>query len=84
MATPARYGKGTENKFLITGVVQSANKKVEKMSYSEIYCFNCKKVLGRYNSKYYTDDKVGEMLRYSHASHIRDGHQVKIRKVNSQ
>ncbi len=52
------------------------------MEYSEIYCFNCKKVLGRYNTKYYTEDKVGELLRYSHFAHVRDGHQIKIRKVN--
>ena len=50
------------------------------MEFREIYCNNCKKILGRYNIKFYSDDKIGEILNTSHVSHIRSGHQVTIRK----
>lgn len=50
------------------------------MEFKEVYCVNCKKVLGRYNVKYYHDDKIGELLNTAHSTHIRNGHQVNIRK----
>ena len=50
------------------------------MEFREIYCSNCKKILGRYNIKFYSDDKIGEILNTNHISHIRNGHQVTIRK----
>ena len=55
------------------------------MEFREIYCSNCKKILGRYNIKFYSDDKIGEILNTNHVSHIRSGHQVTIRKfVNNR
>jgi len=51
-----------------------------KMEFSEIYCNNCKKVLGRYNVKFYTEDKVGELIKTSHAIHVKSGHHLIIRK----
>ncbi|MCY4489945.1 MAG: hypothetical protein OXC46_00605 [Thaumarchaeota archaeon] len=48
--------------------------------FREIYCNNCKKVLGRYNIKFYNDDKIGEVLKTNHVEHVRNGHQVKIRR----
>ena len=50
------------------------------MEFSEVYCSNCKKVLGRYNTKFYTEVKIEELVNLSHATHIRNGHQVSIRK----
>lgn len=50
------------------------------MEFREIYCSNCKKVLGRYNIKFYNDDKIREILNIYHITHIRNGHQVTIRK----
>jgi hypothetical protein len=50
------------------------------MEFREIYCSNCKKILGRYNIKFYSDDKIGEIVNIHHTSHIRSGHQVTIRK----
>ena len=50
------------------------------MEFREVYCLNCKKVLGRYNTKFYSNEKVNELLNTNHVSHIRNGHQVKIRK----
>ena len=51
------------------------------MEFREIYCSNCKKVLGRYNVKFYDDDKIGELLNMHHISHIRSGHQVIVKKL---
>ena len=50
------------------------------MEFREVYCMNCQKILGRYNIKFYNEDKVGELLKTTHSAHIRNGHQVNIRK----
>ncbi len=50
------------------------------MEFSEIYCNNCKKVLGRYNVKFYTENKIGELIKTSHINHVRNGHHLIIRK----
>ncbi len=50
------------------------------MEFREIYCSNCKKVLGRYNIKFYNSDKIEELLKTTHVTHVRNGHQVNIRK----
>ena len=51
------------------------------MSYSEIYCKNCKKVIGRYNKKFYSEDRISELLKTIHVQHVREGHQLEIRIV---
>ena len=50
------------------------------MEFREIYCLNCTKVLGRYNIKFYNDEKVRELLNLTHSTHVRSGHHVTIRK----
>ena len=52
----------------------------DKMEFNEIYCLNCKKVLGHYNTKFYSEDKIGELMNTTYSTHIRNGHQVNIRK----
>jgi hypothetical protein len=51
------------------------------LEFREIYCSDCKKVLGRYNVKYYSDAKIAELLKISHESHIRNGHKIDLRKT---
>ena len=51
------------------------------MEFREIYCTNCKKILGRYNIKFYNEEKIRELLKTTHFTHIRSGHQVNIRKL---
>ncbi len=51
------------------------------MEFREIYCNNCKKVLGRYNMKYYSDDKIGEVIKTSHTIHVREGHEIELRRI---
>ncbi len=50
------------------------------MEFREIYCSNCKKVLGRYNIKFYNEVKIEELLKTTHVTHVRNGHQINIRK----
>ena len=54
------------------------------MEFREIYCSNCKKVLGRYNMKFYSDEKIGDLIKTSHGSHVREGHVIEIRKVTKK
>ncbi len=51
------------------------------MEFNEVYCSNCKKVLGTYNAKFYSEDKINELVNLTHVTHIRNGHQVSIRKL---
>ena len=50
------------------------------MEFREVYYSNCKKVIGRYNIKFYNNDKIEELLNSTHSAHIKNGHQVVIRK----
>jgi len=51
------------------------------MEIREIYCNNCKKILGRYNLKYYSDDKIGDLIKSNHQLHVREGHEIDIRRI---
>ena len=51
------------------------------MEFREIYCNNCNEVLGRYNVKYYTKSKIAELIKESHAVHLRKGHHIAIRRL---
>ena len=50
------------------------------MEFNEIYCISCKKVIGRYNIKFYSEDKIAEVMKINHITHVRNGHQIDIRK----
>ena len=49
------------------------------MPHREIYCSNCKKQLGKYNAKYFSENGLGELLNYIDSIHIKQGHAIKIR-----
>jgi hypothetical protein len=44
----------------------------------EIYCSSCKKKLGRYNEKYFSDARLNEIIVNNHAKCIREGHKLAI------
>jgi hypothetical protein len=49
----------------------------------EIYCSDCKMVLARYSTKYFTDLNIN-MLVHSHFSyHIKNGHSMETRLVET-
>jgi hypothetical protein len=54
------------------------------MDFKEIYCHNCKKILGRYNEKYFSDMKIAEIIKSNHASHIHEGHQIVVRRIEKE
>jgi hypothetical protein len=51
------------------------------MEFREVYCMNCKKVIGCYNTKFYDYGKIEELLKTTHVTHVRNGHRVNIRKL---
>ena len=53
------------------------------MEFKEIHCITCQKVIGRYNIKFYNEDKIAELMKTSHVTHVRNGHQINIRKFTS-
>jgi hypothetical protein len=46
------------------------------MGSKEIYCSTCKKKLGRYNEKYFSDDRLNAIIANNHTQCIREGHNV--------
>ena len=54
------------------------------MEICEIYCNDCKKVLARYNTKYYSEDMIAELIQTVHVIHTRAGHHIKIHKKKSE
>ncbi len=50
------------------------------MEFKELFCTNCKKVVGRYNIKFYDEVKIAEVLNTTHSEHIKNGHYIVIRK----
>ena len=51
------------------------------MEFREVYCISCKKVVGCYNIKFFTEDKIAEIIQTNHVSHIRNGHEVNLWKI---
>ena len=51
------------------------------VEYREIYCKDCKKSLGRYNMKYYSESKIAEVIKTSHVQHVRGGHDIEQRRT---
>ena len=50
------------------------------MDFREIYCNDCKQMLGRYNVKYYSQDVIAELIQTIHVIHTRGGHHIKVHK----
>ncbi|HSG84555.1 MAG: hypothetical protein ACE5RQ_04700 [Nitrosopumilus sp.] len=56
------------------------NQSSDKMEFTEVYCSNCNKILGRYNTKFYNEEKIAELINDTYSTHIKNGHQVIMRK----
>lgn len=46
------------------------------MGSKEIHCTVCKKKLGTYNEKYFSDVRLNEIIVNNHVKCIREGHSV--------
>jgi len=53
---------------------------INLVEFREIYCYDCKKMLARYNIKYYSEDMIAELIQTVHVVHTRGGHHIKIHK----
>ncbi len=49
--------------------------------YTEIYCRDCRRIIGRYNAKYYSEARIGEIIRTCHAQHVKEGHSIEQRQA---
>ena len=57
---------------------------INLVEFREIYCNDCKKILGRYNVKYYSENIIAELIQTIHVIHTRAGHHIKIYKKKSE
>jgi hypothetical protein len=49
----------------------------------EVYCSDCKIVLARYSTKYFTDLNINTLVRSYFSYHIKNGHTMEMRLVES-
>ncbi len=50
------------------------------MSFTEIFCNSCKKTIARYNTKYYSAQKIDEIVQTLHVLHTRAGHEIVLKQ----
>jgi len=63
-------------------IVESVS--INLVEFREIYCNDCKKMLAKYNTIYYSEDTVAELIQTIHVIHSRAGHHIKIQKKKSE
>ena len=49
------------------------------MPFWEVYSEDMKKILGRYNQAYFSETRIGEIVKVVYASYVREGHDLIIR-----
>tara|TARA_Y100000590_G_C15633446_1_gene982067 strand:+ start:82 stop:249 length:168 start_codon:yes stop_codon:yes gene_type:complete len=49
------------------------------MPFWEVYLDDMKQILGRYNQKYYSEAKIGEIVKIVYDNLVREGHDLVIR-----
>jgi hypothetical protein len=50
------------------------------MPFWEVYSEDMKRTMGIYNQKYFSEVKIGEIVKFVYASYIREGHHLIIRE----
>jgi hypothetical protein len=46
------------------------------MKFKHIYCQDCNTLLAKYNTRYFSDINIAELVRIHYHSHIKDGHSL--------
>ncbi|HJU95062.1 MAG TPA: hypothetical protein VJ643_03430 [Nitrososphaera sp.] len=54
------------------------------MKFKEVFCSDCKMVLARYSTKYFTDLDINVLVRSHFSMHIKKGHSMEIRLVETE
>jgi len=52
-----------------------------ELGIKEIHCSNCRKKLGKYNEKYFSDAQLNEIIVFNHIQCIRAGHDILIYRM---
>jgi len=55
------------------------DKIIKFMPFWEVVLDNDKEVLGRYNQEYFTEQKIGEIIKKLYEQEIKQGHDLSIR-----
>jgi len=53
---------------------------MQRVSFKEIYCQDCKIILARYNEDYFSEASIDELSKLHYYYHIREGHSIIVRK----
>ena len=54
------------------------------MPFWEVYLDDMKKILGQYNQKYYSESKIGEIVKMVYANYVREGHDLVIKDSEAE
>ena len=54
------------------------------MQFWEVYSEDMKKIMGRYNQEYFSEAKIGEIVKIVYATYVREGHNLVIRKSENK
>ena len=54
------------------------------LKFKEIFCSDCKMVLARYSTKYFTDLDINVLVRSHFFTHIKKGHSMEMRLVETE
>lgn len=46
------------------------------MKFKHVYCQDCNILLARYNTRYFSDVNIAELVRIHYHSHIKEGHSL--------
>jgi hypothetical protein len=57
---------------------------ISPLAFKEIYCSDCKTVLARYSTKYFTDANINELVRLHFLAHIKKGHSLEMRLAEEE
>jgi hypothetical protein len=46
------------------------------------FCIKCP--IGKYNTEFYSDTQIGDVIKIIHTTHIREGHDLVIREITKK
>jgi hypothetical protein len=52
------------------------------MKFKHVYCQDCNILLAKYNTRYFSDVNIAELVRIHYHSHIKQGHSLVTRTAD--
>jgi len=52
------------------------------MKFKHVYCRDCNLLLAKYNTRYFSDVNIAELVRIHYHSHIKQGHSLVTRTAD--